>query len=361
MGSTGSASSGADRVRVAVVGLGWPGLRHLEGYLKNPHAEVVALVDASQPLLSLNQRQYGIERGFASLAELLDWGGCDAVSICTPNHLHAPMSIAALEAGQHVLCEKPLATTLAEGAAIVEKARASDRVFMMGFCRRYREDSKAVKRLVEAGELGEVYYARAGWLRREWNPTVRNWFLRKAQSGGGPLIDLGVHMLDLALWLMGDPEPVAVSGAVYNKLGPALARSAEMDVEDMASAYVRLNTGATLTLETSWVSYTEARDHVFCQLLGTKGGAKIELGLRPEGEHVEAYTSRAGVPVTERVFFGRTTEFTRSSFDNETAEFISAIREGREPTSTVEHGYRILRILDAIYRSAEAGAEIKVE
>jgi len=349
-----------ERVRVAVVGLGWPGLRHLEGYLKNPDAEVVALIDASATPLAQAQRQYGVERGFASLEELLDWDGCDAVSICTPNYLHAPMAIAALDAGKHVLCEKPLATTVAEGARIVEKVRSGDRLFMMGFCRRYREDSKAIKRLVEGGELGEVYYARAGWLRREWNPAVRSWFLRKSQSGGGPLIDLGVHMLDLALWLMGNPRPVAVSGAVYDKLGPKLARGSEMDVEDMASAYVRLDTGATLTLETSWVSFTEARDHVFCQLLGTTGGAKIELGLRPEGEHAEAYTTRAGVPVTERIFFGRTTEFTYSSFVNETAEFVAAIQEGREPTSTVEHGFKVLQVLDAIYRSAEAGAEVSL-
>ena len=348
------------KIRVAVVGLGWPGLRHLDGYVKHPDAEIVALADASPQLLARTQQDYGVEMGFADLESLLEWGEFDAVSICTPNFLHAPMAIAALEAGKHVLCEKPLATTLAEGARIVEAARRSDARFMMAFCRRYREDSKAVKRFAEAGDLGDVYYARAGWLRREWNPTVRNWFLQKELSGGGPLIDLGVHMLDLTLWLMGNPEPVAVSGATYHQLAPQLSGGTAVTVEDMASGYVRLANGATLTLETSWVSYVEAKDVVFSQLLGTSGGAKIELGTKPEGEHVEAYTTRSGVPVTERVFFGRTTEFTHSSFVNMVAEFVAALQEEREPASTVADGYRILTILDALYRSASEGAEIRL-
>lgn len=352
--------SDREKTRVAVVGVGWPGQRHLEGYLKNPNAEVVALVDGSETLLKKVMLDYGVRRGFSSLEELLDWGGCDAVSICTPNYLHAPMATAALDAGLHVLCEKPLANTLADGAAIVERARRSTTTFMMGFCRRYREDSQAVKRLVEAGDLGEIYYARTSWLRRHWNPGVRSWFLKREQSGGGPLIDLGVHMLDLALWLMGNPEPVAVSGATYGRLAPNLARGVEVDVEDMASAYLRLSNGATLVLESSWVSYVEHGDHVLTQLLGTVGGAKIELGPRPQGEHVEIYTSRSGVPVTERVHFGGRTEFTFHSFQNETAEFVAAIREGRKPSSTVEDGYRILRVLDAIYRSAASGCEVRL-
>ncbi len=346
-------------VRVAVVGLGWPGMRHLEAYLKHSSAEVVAVCDANPTLLASVQRQHQIELGFDNLESLLALDGLDAVSICTPNFLHEPMVCAALAAGKHVLCEKPLAATLEQGERIAATARASDRVCMVGFSRRYRDDSRAVKALVESGELGEIYHAHTGWLRRRFNPSVRGWFLSKAQSGGGPLIDLGVHMLDLALWLMGNPKAVSVSGAVSHHFGERLGRGASVDVEDMASAYVRLENGAVIVLETSWYSFSGATDHIFCELLGTRGGAKIDLGTTSPTPPVEVYVDRGSVPLVAAPVIPSVDQ-TTVSFSNEIAEFIAAIQEERAPASTVEQGLEILRILDAIYRSAEAGTEVRL-
>jgi predicted dehydrogenase len=346
-------------IRVAVVGLGWPGMRHLEAYLKHPSAEVVAVCDANPTLLAAVQRQHQIELGFENLESLLALDGLEAVSICTPNFLHEPMVCAALAAGKHVLCEKPLAATLEQGERIAATARASDRVCMVGFSRRYRDDSRAVKALVESGELGEIYHARTGWLRRRFNPSVRGWFLSKALSGGGPLIDLGVHMLDLALWLMGSPKAVSVSGAVSYRFGERLGRGAPVDVEDLASAYVRLDNGAVIILETSWYSFSGATDHIFCELLGTRGGAKIDLGTTSPTPPVEVYVDRGSVPLVATPVIPAADQ-TTVSFSNEVAEFIAAIQEERAPASTVEQGLEILRILDAIYRSAEAGAEVRL-
>ncbi len=346
-------------IRVAVVGLGWPGMRHLEAYLKHPSAEVVAVCDANPTLLAAVQRQHQIELGFENLESLLALDGLEAVSICTPNFLHEPMVCAALAAGKHVLCEKPLAATLEQGERIAATARASDRVCMVGFSRRYRDDSRTVKALVESGELGEIYHARTGWLRRRFNPSVRGWFLSKALSGGGPLIDLGVHMLDLALWLMGSPKAVSVSGAVSYRFGERLGRGAPVDVEDLASAYVRLDNGAVIILETSWYSFSGATDHIFCELLGTRGGAKIDLGTTSPTPPVEVYVDRGSVPLVATPVIPAADQ-TTVSFSNEVAEFIAAIQEERAPASTVEQGLEILRILDAIYRSAEAGAEVRL-
>lgn len=348
------------KVRVAVVGLGWPGLRHLEAYLKHPNVEVRAVCDLNPILRESVQKEYGIEQGIADLTSLLALPELDAVSICTPNFLHQPMVCTALAANKHVLCEKPLAATLDQGELLAKAASESDRVCMVGFGRRYRDDSRAVKALVEQGELGQIYHAHAGWLRRRWNPSVRGWFLSKEHSGGGPLIDLGVHLLDLSLWLMGNPRAVTVSGSVSRHFTSKLEGDPPADVEDLATAYVRLDNGATLMLETSWVSYSGHADQTFCRLLGTQGGAKLELAPPNPVPPAELYFDRAGVPLVATPLLpgGNATQ---ASFDREIAEFISAIQDNRAPASTVAQGLEILRILDAIYRSAEAGAEIRLE
>lgn len=345
-------------VRVGIVGLGWPGMRHLEAYLKHPEVEIAAVCDANAELRTSVQREYAIERGFGDLDSMLALDDLEAVSICTPNYLHEPMVCAALAAGKHVLCEKPLAATLEQGERIAAAARASDRVCMIGFSRRYREDSIAVKSLIERGELGHIYHARTGWIRRRWNPSVRGWFLSKAHSGGGPLIDLGVHMLDLALWFMGNPRAVAVSGAISHHFSERLGRGTPVDVEDMATAYVRLENGATIVLETCWFAFAGVGDHVFCQIFGTNGGAKLELGTTNHVPPVEVYLDHGDVPVVTTPILGPN-DFA-VSFQNETREFIAAIQEERPPASTVEHGLEILRILDAIYRSAESGSEVRL-
>ena len=346
-------------VRVAVVGVGWPGLRHLEGYLKNPAVEVIALCDANDSLRASVQREYGVVRGFADLDSLLALPELEAVSICTPNYLHEPMVRAALAAGKHVLCEKPLAATLEQGERIAAAARESDRVCMIGFSRRFREDSRAIKALVDNGDLGSIYHARVGWLRRRFNPSVRGWFLSKERSGGGPLIDLGVHLLDLGLWYMGHPKVVTVSGAVGQHFGERIGRGAPIDVEDNATAYVRLDNGATLVLETSWYAFSGTSDHVFCELLGTKGGAKLDQPSTGANATVEFYVDQGDVPVVASPVLPPG-NYTFDSFAAETAEFVAAIQEHRPPSATVAQGLEILRILDAIYRSAAAGAEMRL-
>ncbi|HLH74440.1 MAG TPA: Gfo/Idh/MocA family oxidoreductase [Chloroflexota bacterium] len=349
------------KIRVGVVGLGWPGQRHLEAYLKHPQVEVIGLCDTNPVLLASIQSKYGVERGYGDFDDLLAVDELDAVSICTPNFLHQPMICAALAAGKHTLCEKPLAATLAQGELAAMAARESDRICMIGFSRRYREDSRLVKSLVDAGELGQIYHVRTGWLRRRWNPSVQGWFLSKQLSGGGPLIDLGVHMLDLALWFMGSPKAVSVSGSVSHHLGNTLSQTSSIDVEDLASAYIRLDNGATVILETSWVSYSGTGDHIFCQLMGTHGGAKIEFSAPTPVPPLEVYVDHAGVPLAAIPALPVGHETADVHFFNEISEFIAAIQENRQPASPIEHGLEILRILDAIYRSAETGAEIRLD
>lgn len=188
---------------------------------------------------------------------------------------------------------------------------------------------------------------------------MRGWFLSKELAGGGPLIDLGVHMLDLTLWLMGHPNVVSVSGSVSHHFTSQLAQGSTADVEDLASAYLRLANGATVILETSWRSYSGGSDQIFCQLVGTRGGLKIDLGGAPNtSPPIEMYFDRGETPFTATPLIPVDT--TTSYFLTEISEFVSAIQESRPPASTVEQGLEILRILDAIYRSADLGAEVRL-
>ena len=351
-----------ERARVGVIGLGWPGQRHIEGYLKQPDVDLVALCDSNLALLAESQRTHQVPHAFADYEEMVAFDGLDAVSVCLPNFLHAPVAIAALRAGKHVLCEKPLARTVDEGKRIVAAVERSDRVFMMALNNRFRPDTLALKEHVQHGGLGEIYYAKAGWLRREWNPLVRGWFTRRAQSGGGPLIDLGVHMLDLALWYMGNPRPVSVSGATYHPFREQVSNQiGEIDTEDLATGLARLEDGRAIVVEASWISFTEYPDYVYCTLFGTKAGATVERftgqsRLKVFSEPVKGLAlTGSPLPVTD------TMSMTYASFANEIRHFIDCVREGREPSASVHQGLDVLCILDALYRSAETGGEVRVD
>lgn len=357
------------KVNVAIIGLGWPGQRHLEGYTKLPFVKVSAICDMSEPLLASTHARFPNPTATTDYQSILADPEIDAVSVCLPNWLHAPISIEAIQAGKHVLCEKPLANTLAEGERLAAAVHASDRIFMLALNNRFRVEIQAMKRIIDAGTLGEIYYARTGWVRRRWAGIVRGWFMDKEKAGGGPLIDLGVHMLDLTLWLMGNRKAVRVSGAVYDRLAKEMEPLlGPLSIEDLGAAMIHLDNGAALYLETSWASYIE-RERTFSDLLGTKGGAQYERFSRePQpsvtgainpppfqifttlgDEQVNAFPM--GIVMTQE-------QMMLASFENEMRHFAECVRDNTQPIATVDQGLEILRILDAVYRSAAEGREI---
>jgi predicted dehydrogenase len=359
-----------DTLRVGIIGVGWPGQRHIEGYQKHPGSRIVALSDLNTDAARQVKAEYDVEGAeiIGDYRDLLASDDIDAVSICTPNFLHAPMAIDALDAGKHVLLEKPLAHTLADGERLAAKVAAHpDQVFMIALNNRYRPDSVLLKQHIEAGELGNIYYAKTGWLRgaSTFFLSGRGWFTKREQSGGGPLIDLGVHMLDLSLWFMGNPRPVSVSGSVYYQFNDFMREStgADVDVEDLATAFIKLDNGATVMLDVSWLSHIEEGNHVYSQLFGTDGGASIRRG---RGEDLRIVTTAGTGPM--RTTMVSSPEFHSplsqepgfqlyESFRAEIEDFIDSIRDRRQPGATITHGLDILRVLDGIYRSAESGQE----
>ncbi len=343
-----------ERVRVGVIGMGM-GRNHAVHYRDCPEADLVAICDVNPHRLEQVAAEVHPWRTYTNYEDLLADREIDAVSIVLPNVMHAPVTLAALHAGKHVMCEKPLAMNAAEGAEMVSTARKLGRKMMMHFNVRFFPTSQAIKSAIDAGALGPIYYARSVWHRKRGIPQLGGWFTNKSMSGGGALIDLGVHRLDLVLWLMGYPKPVSVSGATYSHLGQRLAEreGKTFDVDDLASAFIRFDNGATLTLETSWASNSEKREDQWTQLFGIDGGALIRNW--DEGYQFEArlFKGTDGDVITEHPWIPEHVETPQQ-------HFCRAILNDTEPMATGEEGLIVMRLLDALYESARIGAEVRL-
>ncbi|MDP9366602.1 MAG: Gfo/Idh/MocA family oxidoreductase [Chloroflexota bacterium] len=355
-----------DRVRVGVIGCG-AGLFHLEGYAEEPRAEIVALAGLDTDRCQELAKRFDVPHVYRDYAELLAHPNIDAVSIAVPNHLHMPIAVAALEFGKHVLVEKPLARNSDEGQRMVETAQRAERVLAIAFQRRSRHDVELVRNEVLKGNIGRVYHARAFWLRRSGIPGLGSWFTSKEQAGGGPLIDLGVHVLDMALWMMGNPRVTSVSAATYAELGPrgtgqwqgsrfTIAEDVRYEVEDFATALLRLEGGGTLQLDASWAAYTNHTDEFGVSLLGSHGGAEIHVKDYAQTGTLKLFGEIDGVPtVTEPRLVPR------KGHGILIGRFFDSILSGAPADPSGEEGLERVRLIEAIYRSAAEGREILVE
>ena len=349
-------------LRAGIIGCG-VGRSHIRGYVANG-AEVVALAGLDEERCRQAQQEYSIPYVYRDYQDLLARDDLDMVSIAVPNYLHAEIALAALARGLHVCVEKPLAHTVADAERIVNAPRRPDQQLMIMFNWRFRSDSQAMKRYVETGATGRLYYAKAGWMRRSGIPGIGGWFTQKALSGGGPLIDLGVHMLDLSLWLLGYPKAVSVAGATYAEFGPRgrgsfggrfTTGAGGYEVEDLATAFIRLETGTTLLLEASWASFSHFKDDFYVHLYGADGGAEMNVKEYTEVDTLTFYGEVAGTPVEMKP-----TVKAGQAHSLGIQEFMDAIREKRPNLSPPEQGLALMQIIDGIYRSAAEGREIQL-
>ncbi len=272
----------AELLKVGVIGVGGIVKVHMPGWHASEHAEVVAGSDVAGDVLDTWGRIHGVEKLYTNPADLIADPDIDIIDICTPNMYHTDMAVAALDAGKHVICEKPLAPTPKDIRRMIEARDRSGKLLMTAQHFRFKGSSQAMKRELETGALGDIYHARSWMIRRGWIP-VRPGFVYKKNSGGGPCIDIGVHILDLTLWFMGNPKPVAVSGVAkaplakhpgaFSMWGGALVPE-DMDVEDFAAAFVRFENGATLVLEVAWLMHHETTgEDMQMWLYGTEAGS----------------------------------------------------------------------------------------
>jgi predicted dehydrogenase len=346
------------RVRVGVIGLGI-GRSHIKGYRSHPGTEVAAIADLNPALLESIGTEYGIPGRYLSYREMLEKEKLDVVSVAVPNVLHREITLAALDAGCHVLCEKPMAMNASEAREMAEAARRAGKRLMINFSFRFNGQSWALKNRIDSGILGDVYFARSIWHRRRGIPGFGGWFTTKSMSGGGPLIDLGVHRLDLALWLMGYPKPTYVLGSTYNPIGAARAvrEQKPFDVEDLAAACIKFENGATLFLEASWAANIAERELMETRLYGTKAG--LVQRNRNEGYEFEAelYLEHDDAQFDMKLHDGAPVPEAHSAMYH----FIECLKTGRQHTATGEEGIIVMEILDAIYESARTGRPVELK
>jgi predicted dehydrogenase len=349
-------------IRTAVIGTGSISDFHLKSYARHPDAELVAVCDLNAERARQKADQFGAAKSYSDYKELLADPDIDAVSVCTWNNTHAEISIAALRAGKHVLVEKPLCTTVEEALRIQEAVKETGKQLMIGYVRRYDPNARLLKEFVDKGEFGDLYYAKASSIRRHGNPG--GWFADRSRSGGGPLIDIGVHMIDLCWYMMGRPKAVTVSGNTYRKLGNRANirnlshyKAADWDpkvntVEDLASAMIRFENGASLQVDVSFALHAQ-KDEASIKLYGDKGGFEIDPEIVIVTEKHDTILNVT--PQTDHRGF-----HFEAAFQSEIDHFIECVREGRKPISPVEDGVEMMKILNAVYESAERREEIRL-
>lgn len=350
-------------VRVGVIGLGWAGETALKNYRRLPEVEIVALAGLEDDRRAFLGQAYAIPHLYRDYEALLARDDLDAVSVAVPNKLHAPVAIAALERGLHVLCEKPLARTSAEAEMMVQAAIKANRILQVVFNHRERGDVQLLKRYIDEGKLGHIYYAKAYWMRRRGIPGAGSWFVSKDLAGGGPLIDLGIHALDMVLHLLAEPEVVTVSASTYNELGvrglgvnPNDHKTGSgngYEVEDLATAFMRLSNGATLLLEASWATHSSAQDDYGVVLYGTEGGAEIRVRNYTTSDTLRIYTNIAGEPADIAPVLPRS-----ELHEAVIREFINRIIASQWSLYNGSDGLRRTRIINACYASAQQGREL---
>lgn len=366
MTPTSPATGDHSPLRVGVIGLGYAGTAHLESYVEIPGVEVVALAGKEPDRLAELGAEYGIRHLAADWEDLVALGTLDVVSIGSPNALHHPIAVAALRAGKHVFCEKPLAITADQAREMVEAAHENDRVLEVAFNHRRRADVQWARRYIETEGIGRIYHSRASWKRRAGIPGLASWFTSKTLAGGGALIDLGPHVLDSLLFLLGEPRVVAVSAVTHGELGRAgygaMDRNAQMagtggfDVEDLATALFRLDDGSSVAFEISWAGHSVDDEDISIELLGVEGGLRLFVPRYAADDTLRVYFDRKG----EQVTIAPEVHVPQGQHPLVIREFVDVVRSGRWDGHRGDYALHRTEVLDACYRSATEGREVRL-
>jgi predicted dehydrogenase len=344
-------------VRVGIIGSGGIAqAQHMPNYQKVPGVEILAVCDIKPETAKAAAEKFKAPHVFTDYRKLLKLKDIDAVSVCTPNAFHLKPTLAALAAGKHVMVEKPIGMNAREGLLMCRAARQARRILAVGHHTRFDPRVETLKRFIEAGQLGKPYYARAQSMRRRGIPSW-GMFISKKFSGGGPLIDIGVHILFSALYLLDFPRPVAVSGKAYTRFGdrPDVVPGGwgmwdykNYTVEDNAFGFVRFANDVTLSLETSFVANIPQEVHNLI-VLGDKGGVQLEpCTLAAEAHGTLTNITPGWLPQGQ-------------AHQREIAQFVAAVRGDGRVGVTGEEALLVMQIVDGIYASSKANREVPVE
>jgi predicted dehydrogenase len=349
----------AERLRCGVIGTGAIGLDHLNSLSQCHRAAAVAIAENNPARAKEASERFKIPRSYVDYRELLDQADLDAVTIALPNHLHAQVAVEALKARKHVLLEKPMSMNAKECAKIIDTAEKMRRTVMVGQNLRFNRQTQLAKLIIQRGDLGEIYHARCFWLRRNGIPRIGSWFTQKKLAGGGCLVDIGSHMLDACLHLLGDFEVTSVFGQTHSKFGPRglgevnwgkseIDPAKPFDVEDYGVALLKLKSGRTVNLETSWAGHHWADGREYgVDLLGTLAGLALypaKLFRNGANGYETIQLAALKVPYPE----------------DRVHHFVEAVLAGKKPLVTMEESLKLQRVLDAIYTSSTTGKEVRL-
>jgi len=333
------------KLSIGIVGLGaLAQTTHIPIYRKMSNVEIVAICDSDVRKLDHVARRVGVKKRYVDFQALIEDEQVEAVIIAAPSYLHAPMTLAALKFNKHVFCEKPMAISLGEAEEVVDAARKTKKKLAIGLNNRFRPDVQTLKSFIDHGELGDIFYMKAGWLmgRSAW--SFDDWHTANIRSGGGSFSSIGVNLLDICLWFLEKKEPVAISGACHVRDGPE-------KIDDTAIAFIRYSDDSVLTIEVGWSLIFE-KDFLYCNIFGSKGAAL----LNPLEIHKEMHGHLVNVtPAIEK------RNYYRVSFELEDRFFVEAVLKDKDPVFSGQDGLVIARVVDAFYRSAAKKTEVRFE
>jgi len=351
----------AKNVKIGIIGMGKIGTVHAEAFRNTTGAEVTALCDVCPEILKEKGRRFGVDALFGDYRKMLRDADIDAVIVGTPNFTHCPTTLDALRAGKHVLCEKPMALNARQAARMLAAAKKARKALHIGMTWRRRADSKLAKEYVAKGLLGRIYHMRFVLRRRRGIPGLGGWFTTKSLSGGGVLIDIGVHFLDLCMWITDNWKPERVSTALHSGLGAPMKDylftsmwagppryDGTFDVDDYATGIVRFPNNLTLSFELAWAANCDEGN--FIEILGNKGGLRLadKNGLILFSEHNRHIADiRPHLPEVQ-------------VFPDQARAFVNAVRNKRKPQTSAEQGVAVMKLLDAIRKSSELRKEISL-
>jgi predicted dehydrogenase len=353
----------AKELTIGIIGNGAIGNVHADAFRATGAGRLAALCDVDPAKLAATGDKFGVPAAarFSDYRQLLA-SDVDAVLVCVPNAFHAEMAVAALQAGKHVLLEKPCAMNAEQAAKIVAAAKKAKGVIQVGMVWRQRTQPQTLREYIAAGRLGKIYHLRAVMIRRRGIPGLGGWFTTRELSGGGPMIDLGVHWFDMSMWLSGLWQPTSVSAKTFDKFGPRMKNyryvsmwagppkfDGRFDVEDYSTGFARFGAEATLSFEIAWAANAESES--FVEVLGDQGGARVggtgPLVIRTEDAgHVADLTPQL--------------DESAKPFEVQARKFAAACRGDGPVEATIEQGHTVMKLIDAIYESSRTNAEVAI-
>lgn len=346
------------KLKYACIGAGGiAGKKHLPGYTADGRVDIAAICDVDCAAAKRMADAFGVKRVYTDYKEMIAAEKPDIVSVCTPNFTHAEAAVFALEHGCNVHVEKPIALNAQQARLIAQTAEKNGKQVLHGLNKRYLGQTFLIQRLISEEFFGEIYRASCGWERSSGIPGTGRWFTNRALSGGGAMIDLGVHYLDLALSFMGRSRAVSAEAAIHSVFGPGSERirrgyrsdpNGVYDVEDYASGMIRMENGATLDFVFSWASNIE-REVRYVELVGEKGGFRVENG------RLRLFRQYGGT-----MFTLLPDETTMPEDVNECSHFVSSLLKGKRVLTPAEEGVYLMEIIDALYRSAGIMDRVKI-